>query len=145
MVVWDTDRAYGNVDYRQSWRTDTWMYRNNDIMYQEEEVYLIPFWWYVLNNDPAYTAQVKMRWAQYREGNLRTDRLMATLDSLAAVVTAQGAEGRNSQAWPCWDKKMKPNHYVAVDYNDEIAHIRQWLLERLAWMDKQLDYQPITP
>ena len=145
MVVWDTDRAYGNVDYRQSWRTDTWMYRNNDIMYQEEEVYLIPFWWYVLNNDPAYTAQVKMRWAQYREGNLRTDRLMATLDSLAAVVTVQGAESRNSQAWPCWGKKMKPNHYVAADYNDEIAHIRQWLLERLAWMDKQLDYQPITP
>ena len=107
MVVWDTDRAYGNVDYRQSWRTDTWMYRNNDIMYQEEEVYLIPFWWYVLNNDPAYTAQVKMRWAQYREGNLRTDRLMATLDSLAAVVTVQGAEGRNSHGHPCGGQKNR--------------------------------------
>ena len=142
LVVWDTDLAYGNADYCQSWRTDTWMYRNNNIMYQEDEVYLVPFWWYVLNNDPAYTAQVKMRWAQYRESNLSTDRLMATLDSLATVLTVQGAESRNSQAWPCWGKKRWPNHYIAADYNDEISHIKQWLLERLAWMDKQLDYQP---
>lgn len=142
MAIWDTDRAYGNVDYRQGWRTDTWMYRNNDIMYQEKEVYMIPFWWYVLNNDPAYTAQVKMRWAQYRESNLQTERLMATLDSLATVLTMQGAENRNSQAWPCWGKKRKPNYYAAADYDDEITHIRQWLLERIAWMDQQLDYQP---
>ena len=142
LVVWDTDLAYGNADYCQSWRTDTWMYRNNDIMYQEDEVYMVPFWWYVLNNDPAYTAQVKMRWAQYRESNLSTDRLMATLDSLATVLTVQGAESRNSQAWPCWGKKRWPNHYIAADYDDEISHIKQWLLERLAWMDKQLDYQP---
>ena len=142
MAIWDTDLAYGNANYRQSWRTDTWMYRNNDIMYQENEVYLIPFWWQVLNNDPAYTAQVKKRWAQYREGNLNTERLMATLDSLATVLTVQGAESRNSQAWPCWGKKRKPNYYVAADYNDEITHIRQWLLERIAWMDQQLDYQP---
>ena len=142
LVVWDTDLAYGNADYCQSWRTDTWMYRNNNIMYQEDEVYMVPFWWYVLNNDPDYTAQVKMRWAQYRESNLSTDRLMATLDSLATVLTVQGAESRNSQAWPCWGKKRWPNHYIAADYNDEISHIKQWLLERLAWMDKQLDYQP---
>ena len=142
MVIWDTDLAYGNADYCQSWRTDTWMYRNNNIMYGEDEVYMVPFWWYVLNNDPAYTAQVKMRWAQYREGNLRTDRLMATIDSLVNVVTMQGAESRNSQAWPCWGKKRWPNHYIAADYDDEISHIKQWLLERLAWIDKQLDYQP---
>ena len=142
LVVWDTDLAYGNADYCQSWRADTWIYRNNDIMYQEDEVYMVPFWWYVLNNDPAYAAQVKMRWAQYRESNLSTDRLMATLDSLATVLTVQGAESRNSQAWPCWGKKRWPNHYIAADYDDEISHIKQWLLERLAWMDKQLDYQP---
>ena len=111
-------------------------------MYQEKEVHLVPFWWYVLNNDPNYTAQVKARWAQYRNGNLRTDRLMATLDSLAAVLTSHGAEQRNSRAWPRWGTEKKwPNHYAAVDYNDEISHIRQWLLDRLAWMDRQLDYQ----
>ena len=142
MVIWDTDLAYGNADYRQSWRTDTWMYQNNNIMYQEKEVHLVPFWWYVLNNDPNYTAQVKARWAQYRQGNMSNERIMATLDSLAAVLTSHGAEQRNSRAWPRWGTEKKwPNHYAAIDYNDEISHIRQWLLDRLAWMDRQLDYQ----
>ena len=142
MAIWDTDLAYGNADYRQSWRTDTWMYQNNNIMYQEKEVHLVPFWWYVLNNDPDYTAQVKARWAQYRNGNMSNERIMATLDSLAAVLTSHGAEQRNSRAWPLWGTEKKwPNHYAAIDYNDEISHIRQWLLDRLAWMDRQLDYQ----
>ena len=141
MVVWDTDLAYGNAHHRQSWRTDTWMYQHNNILYQEKDVYLIPFWWHVLNNDPLYTAQVKARWAQYRDGNMSNERVMVTLDSLTNVLTAHGAERRNSQAWPCWGIKKRPNYYAATDYNDEIAHIRQWLLERLAWMDEQLDYK----
>lgn len=140
MVIWDTDLAYGNVEHRQSWRTDTWMYRNNDIMLQEQEVYLVPFWWYVLNNDPAYTAQVKARWAQYRRGNMSNDQVMVKLDSLATVLTVQGAEQRNSRAWHCWgEKKWRFHHYSPTDYQDEINYIRQWLLARLAWMDQQLD------
>ena len=142
MVIWDTDLAYGNADYRQSWRTDTWMYQNNNIMYQEKEVHLVPFWWYVLNNDPNYNAQVKARWAQFRQSNMSNERIMATIDSLAAVLTTCGAEQRNSLAWPSWGVKKWPKlHYDAADYNDEIDHIKQWLLARLAWMDEQLELE----
>ena len=114
------------------------MYQNNNIMYHEKEVHMVPFWWYVLNNDPNYTAQVKARWAQYREGNMSNERIFATIDSLAAVLTSYGAEQRNSQAWPCWGVKKRPNYYLATDYNDEINYIKAWLQERLAWMDQQL-------
>ena len=145
MVLWDSDLAYGNAKHRQAWRTDTWMYRNNDIMYKENEVYMVPFWWYVLNNDPQYTAQVKARWAQYRQGNMSDDRLMATVDSLATVLTSHGAEQRNSMAWPRWGVWVWNNYYVATSYADEIAHLKQWLTERIAWMDRQLDYQPQIP
>ena len=144
MVIWDTDLAYGNADHREGWRTDTWVYQGNDMMYGQDEVYLVPFWWYHLNQDPQYTAMVKARWAQYRQGNLSTDRVMTTVDSLANVLTSYGAESRNSQAWPRWGVEVWPNHYVAKNFQDEIAYIKQWLLERLAWMDKQLDYQPTT-
>lgn len=141
MAIWDTDLAYGNADHRQSWRTDTWMYQNNNIMYQEKEVHMVPFWWYVLNNDPNYTAQVKTRWAQFRNGNMSNEHIFATIDSLSAVLTSHGAEQRNSQAWPCWGVKKRPNYYLAADYNDEINYIKGWLQERLAWMDQQLGYQ----
>ncbi len=141
MTIWDTDLAYGNADHRDGWRSDTWVYQNNDLLYQQQEIYLVPFWWYRLNSDADYTAQLKARWAEYRNSNLSTERVMATVDSLAAVLTSHGAEHRNSQAWPRWGVKVWPNHYVAADYDDEIAYIKQWLMQRLAWMDQQLDYQ----
>ena len=142
MAIWDTDLAYGNADHREGWRHDTWMYQNNNTLYAEKEIYLVPFWWYRLNNDPSYTAQLKARWAEYRSTNLSNERVMATVDSLAAVLTSCGAEQRNSQAWPHWGVKVWPNHYVATGYDDEIDYIKQWLTLRLAWMDEKLGYQP---
>lgn len=140
MVLWDMNLAFGNCKIRQSWRTDTWVYQNNDVLHEENDVYLVPFWWYRLNSDPAYTATLKQRWAQYRQGHWSDQRIMATVDSLAAVLTVHGAEQRNSKAWPTWGKWVWNNHYVAKDYNDEINHLKTWLKERLAWMDEQLGY-----
>ena len=31
MVVWDMNLAYGNADYYQGWRTDTWIYRKQTV------------------------------------------------------------------------------------------------------------------
>ncbi len=142
MVLWDMNLAYGNADYYQAWRTDTWIYKNNDVLYSEEDPQLIPFWWYKLNTDPEYTAALKSRWAQYRRTNLREDRIMATVDSLARVLTSHGAERRNSQAWPRWGVYVWPNYYVADNFADEIDYLKQWLSRRIAWMDAQLDYDP---
>ena len=138
MVVWDMNQAYGNTNRLDGWRTDTWIYQNNDLMSREGEVYLVPFWWQRLNTDPQYTAQLKQRWAQYRRSNLDEARLMATVDSLANVLTACGAEARNSQAWPRWGVWVWPNNYVAKDFADEVSYLKQWLHDRLIWMDEQL-------
>jgi hypothetical protein len=84
---------------------------------------------------------LKARWAEYRRSNLREDRVMALVDSLAGVLTSHGAEYRNSQAWPRWGGGGGCNQYIARDFNDEVAHLKQWLLERIAWMDRELGYE----
>ena len=142
MVVWDMNLAYGNADYNEAWRTDTWMYKNNDIMYSAYETYLIPFWWYKLNSNPSYISALKKRWAQYRRSNLRQERVLAVVDSLANVITSHGAEQRNSQAWPRWGVWVWPNYYVASNYADEVAWLKQWITDRIAWMDSQLGFDP---
>ncbi|MBR6946764.1 MAG: CotH kinase family protein, partial [Muribaculaceae bacterium] len=142
MVVWDNNLSYGNADYYQGWRTDTWIYKNNNTLNSAGDTQLIPFWWYKLNTDPEFTAALKARWAQYRRSNLREDRIMATVDSLAGVLTSHGAEQRNSQAWPRWGEYVWPNYYVADDYADEVDWLKQWLHERIAWMDEQYGYDP---
>ena len=140
MVLWDMNFAFGNAKYYEGWRYDNWVYQNNELLYNEKDIYLIPFWWYKLNHDPEYTSQLKTRWAQFRNGNMSNERIMATVDSISSLLTACGAERRNSQAWPTWGKFVWPNYYVAANFEDEISYIKQWLVNRLAWMDHQLLY-----
>ena len=140
LALWDMNIAFGNNSTCECWRTDTWLYQNNEIFYEAGASQLVPFWWYQLNNDPEYTAALRDRWAQYRKSNLREDRIMATVDSLANEVTSYGAEERNSKAWPRWGVWVWPNYYVAESYADEIAWLKNWLHDRIAWMDEQLGY-----
>ena len=142
MVVWDMNLAYGNADYYEGWRTDTWMYKCNNVINNAYDTYLIPFWWYKLNTNQDYVKAFKKRWAQYRRTNLREERLMAVVDSLASELTSHGAEQRNSTAWPRWGRYVWPNYYVARNYTDEVSYLKQWLKNRIAWMDSQLDFDP---
>lgn len=142
MVLWDFNIAYGNSDYYNGWRTNTWVWQNNDQLNNENDSQLVPFWWYKLNQDPYYTSLLKQRWAQCRHANMREDRIMATIDSMATTLTVQGAEARNTQAWPRWGQYVWPNKYIASDFEDEVSHLKDWIHDRLAWMDEQLGFDP---
>ena len=142
MAIWDMNFAYGNADYMEGYRTDTWVYEINDLLPPRPSTNMVPVWWYKLNQDIYYRWHLKQRWAQYRQANLRIDRLMATVDSLATVLTVGGAEYRNSRAYPTWGIYVWPNYYISTSFADEIAYLKQWLVRRIMWMDRQLDYVP---
>lgn len=142
LAVWDMNLAYGNSNYYEGYRTDTWMYQVNDIIPKKFSADMVPFWWYCLNNDSIYTQRLKERWAQYRTSNLSMSCLMATVDSLAQVLTVGGAEQRNSKAYPVWGVYVWPNYYIAQNFVEEISFIKQWLVKRIQWIDKQLDFVP---
>ena len=142
MVLWDMDLTYGIPYYHGGWQTDQWSYRLNDTLFIKGDSYLIPFWWNKLNKDPAYTAQLQERWAQYRHSNIQPERIMAVIDSLSGVLTADGAINRNSQAWPRWGVYVWPNNYIPQSYDDAIAFLKQWITDRIAWMDSQLGFDP---
>lgn len=141
MVIWDFNIAFGNSRFA-GFQTDNWIYKYNNDLYSAGEVNLIPFWWYKLNKDPNYTSLLKERWKLFRRNNLRDDRWMATVDSLANVLTSYGAEGRNDAARPRWGKYIWPNYHIPSSYDDEIAFLKQWITDRIAWMDQQLGYEP---
>lgn len=141
-VVWDMNLAYGNCKLRDGWRTDGWIYQSNDLLYSAGEDFLIPFWWTRLNSDEAYQAMLRERWAQYRQSNLSEEALMAVIDSMANELTACGAIDRDSQAWPRWGKYVWPNYYIAKNFDDELSFLKQWLRDRIAWMDEALGFTP---
>ena len=146
LAIWDLNLAFGNCRHNRGYQTNSWVYRMNPYMHKNDD-YLIPFWWFKVAADKAYVDQRNERWAEWRENNVREDRLMATLDSLTNEVTSGGAEARNSQAWPRWGIWLWPNRYVATDYADEIAYMKDWITERIAWLDTQMGYTapPLPP
>ena len=145
LVVWDFNLAFGNCRHNQGYSNTNWMSRSNALLYANNDPYLIPFWWNKLVSDNVYVKARRARWAEWRQANLRDDRLMAKIDSLAHEVTCCGAEARNSQAWPRWGVWVWPNKYVSTDYADEINHLKEWIVERISWMDKKLYYTPTDP
>lgn len=145
MAVWDMNLAFGNCRHNQGSVTGSWVSRCNSILYKNGDPWMVPFWWYKLISDNKYVHSRYDRWAEWRNSNLRYDRLMATIDSLTNEVTCCGAEERNSQAWPRWGVWVWPNKYVSTSYEDEIDYLKDWIDKRIAWMDNMLRYTPPSP
>lgn len=144
MAIWDFNLAFGNCRHNQGFATNNWVSRSNALLYKNGD-YMIPFWWQRLVSDNDYVLQRRARWAEWRQANLRDDRLWATIDSLANVVTCCGAESRNSQAWPRWGVWVWPNYYVSKSYQQEIDYIKDWLVKRIKWLDDRFHYTPPEP
>lgn len=135
MAIWDYNIAWGNANYNDGDKTNKWQYELNIRVPSEGGV---PFYWYKMVKDPEYMKQLKQRWAQYRQGNYSDERIMATVDSLANLLTSGGAVERNNSAWGLLGRQVWPNPYVGEDYNDEVNYLKQWIHKRLMFMDKQL-------
>ena len=141
-ALWDFNIAFGNADYYGGERTDFWIYKNTYIDYNDNTK--VPFWWARLMEDHNYANMLKSRWAQYRQENFSDEHIEATIDSLVNMLNAEGAQQRNYSAWQRWGEYIwpVPNWWSIDTYEKEINNLRQWLSERIAWMDKQLAYDP---
>ncbi len=146
-TLWDFNIALGNANYYNGSRTDLWQYNMNS---RESDSQLVPFWWKRLLDDAAYQAELKNRWAQYREGQYADDAINTKVDSIANLLTSGGAMDRNEAAWGMFGRYVWPNAYIASSYSDEIAYLKKWIKNRLAFMDRQLlpqeqaEIHPIT-
>lgn len=148
--LWDMNLGFGNADYNEGWRADTWAYNFNDIARSDNQ--LVPFWWYKLLKDDSFVKEVKERWKLYRETSYSDENIEQTIDSLTTLLNTKGAQTRNSQAWPRWGRYVWPNKYVASSYNEEIAYLKDWIQQRLTFMDNaflaeepvEKEYTPLT-
>jgi len=133
-ALWDFNLAFGNSKNANAMGTDFWRYQNSYLT-NYNAWNKVPFWWMRLMEDPAYVSRLKQRWAQYRQENYATRHIESTIDSITALLKHDGALERNNTVW-----KMFKNS----TYEDEISRIKQWIAERLDWMDLQLGYEDLS-
>ena len=142
--LWDLNLGFGNANYYDGWKTDTWVYNYNDQFSHDSQI--VPFWWHRLLTDEAFNNEVKDRWAEYRLGNYSDQHIEDVIDSMTINLNAYGAQERNSTAWPRWGRHVWPNYYVANSYDEEISYLKDWISKRLAFMDLEiLGIEPEKP
>ncbi|MCR4604056.1 MAG: CotH kinase family protein [Prevotella sp.] len=129
-ALWDFDLAFANTNSANAQGTDFWRYQNSYLT-KYNAYNKVPFWWMRLMEDPAYVRQLKERWAQYRLGNYSNDHIEATIDSITALLSQDGALERNKTAWQI----LQVRNYETV-----INDLKKWIEKRVEWMDEQLDF-----
>lgn len=89
-------------------------------------------------DDKEYLSMMKKRWTEYRKGEYTQENIFNIIDSLEIMLTCNGAEYRNDQAWHTWTEPILKYGGEITSYQEEITHLKTWIKERLTFMDKNL-------
>lgn len=132
--VWDFNLSFGNADYCSGGETEGWAYKFNDLCSFHNN--LVPFWWERLLEDEQYKNQIKCRWNELRTGLLKTENLFNWIDQQTALLDE--AQKRNFETWNILNTDITGNNFVGGTYDKEIDYYKNWLSNRLIWMDKNM-------
>lgn len=133
--LWDYNIAFGNANFCDGDRTDTWKYQGC----AEMAGFPMPFWWGRFLEDASYTSQLKARWQELRSSVLSNQNVMGKMDEIRQTLEAADAIDRNNDRWPVIGQNVWPNSFVGATYDEEINYMKNWLRERMSWMDARIN------
>jgi hypothetical protein len=128
--IWDCDLTFGNADYADADKIYGWQYLidGGDMP--------VPFWWERLLMDPYFTGILRCRWEELRQGILQNDSINTVIDDMVNYIGE--AATRNFIRFPILGIYVWPNSYVGNTYAEEIAYLKNWISQRLNWLDENL-------
>lgn len=125
--LWDFNLCFGNVDYwSNSQFAPGWIWNDAQRMY----------WFRRMLTDHAFSSALKCRWTELRSTILTNEYFTNAIDSMASVLNE--AQERNYQRWNILGTYVWPNQFVGLTYQDEINFLKQWISDRLTWMDANM-------
>ena len=122
--IWDL-----NIGYNRQNRvpfTDWIANYNNHV---DRDAWMVPFWWPRLLEDPLFQQRLKQRWQALRSNQLSTSTVLGLVQSTSNYLIENGAVERNYERWSG----------VAVDYTQAVEELKNYLDNRLSWMDGQIN------
>ncbi|MEA3461648.1 MAG: CotH kinase family protein, partial [Bacteroidota bacterium] len=121
---WDYNLAFGNNNYYPDVHLDyNWLYD------QDNRVY----WWARVMEDSWFRNALRCRWDTLYQTVLSSEHLHGIIDSTLLVMGE--SIPRNYRRWPVLGVYVWPNSYVGQTYSDEEWFLRNWIDDRLEWMD----------
>ena len=134
--IWDFNLAFGNADYCRGGDYNVWAYRFNERCPGDQ--WQIPFWWHRLLEDPAWLSQVQARWNDLRGAEFSETEIHRKIDEYVTLLTASGSSKSNFTRWQVLNEYVWPNNYVGGTYEMEIFFLKEWISNRLQWLDENI-------
>ena len=131
---WDYNLGWGNADYCDGGSTTGWASDFNLVCSGDN--FQIPFWWEKMLSDPEFLNRLNCRWDELRQGPLHSDSINEVIDSLSLLL--QEPAIRNFTKWNVLNTWVWPNNFVGGSYISEIGYIKNWINDRLLWIDYNL-------
>ena len=133
--VWDFDIAFEN-DQR------TYPINNkNDFVYRSggsNTGNMRTFVDNIIVRDAGAKAKMLEIWGKAREANVNEQHLVGFINQQEEKL--QESQKLNFMRWPIMNELVHENPKVWGSYTAEVQNVRQYMSERLLWMDKKLGY-----
>ncbi len=133
--VWDFNLGFGNVDFCAGPSPQGWVMNYNSIC--PEDGYLIQFWWPKLLEDEYFGTEVISRWRELRNNEWSDSRIENCINDL--VESLSESQVRNFNQWSILGSYVWPNAFIGNSYSEEVEQLRNWLTDRLNWMDESIE------
>jgi hypothetical protein len=136
--IWDYNIGFGNCYYQGAnlkggWHID---YETYNPAFLLLDYWQVPFWWKKLFGDPDFKVKIALRWQQLRSDEFSTTSIFSVIDSLTVLLDE--SQQRNFIRWPVLGQSIWPNAYVGQTYYNEINYLKNWISQRIDWMDAEL-------
>ena len=126
---WDYNLSLGNANYCAA-SDPTGFEVNTGCGFQN------PFWFERLLEDPAYSNLTRCVWEGYRADAWSNENVHGLIDSLE--IELADASVRDHLRWPRLGEYVWPNWFIGDTYEEEIDFMRDWIDDRLAWLDENI-------
>jgi hypothetical protein len=130
--IWDFDLAFGNANYYDAFNTQGWMMNSVDPM----DAFQVPMWWDRLRQDDFFNFELKRRWDELRKGPFQLNNIFEFIDSVSVMLS--NAQERNFYRYPVLGSYLWPNYFVGDTYEEEIDFLKDWITQRVQWMDNEI-------
>lgn len=124
--IWDFDRGAGNANYFEAWRSaGCWTNAPSEGIDDGRN------WYTKLFDNAEFLALTLDRWRVKKP--LLERFVNASVDTYARRLAA--AQTRNFARWPILGEQLT-NYYTFATWDEEVAFVKRFLDERLAWLDR---------
>jgi hypothetical protein len=135
--IWDFNLAFGNANYCGGGRYDVWAYKFNERC--SDDFWQIPFWWSRFMEDPNFKSLLQQRWNTLRNNELSENIILSKIDNYVSLFESSGSGEANFRRWQILGEYVWPNEFIGGSYPEEINYLKDWISNRLIWMDSKIN------